>query len=186
VVNGSGCPHGRSPSAGFTLIELVVVVAVAAMLLIGGVPSLQAMVRDNRLIAAANDVVARLNLARSEAIKRRGRVALCSTTDSAAEVPTCDGGGVWGTGWVLFLDADGNGAADARANVLRAERGPGGEVVLRASTGRVTFGSDGGLVGGATVSFALCDSRGEARGRQVTVGLTGRPEVSHPAADCTP
>ena len=104
---------------GFTLLELVVVVAVAGILLVTGVPALQDMVRNNRLVTETNDLVAHLNLARSEAIKRRTRVAICSSTAAGAAVPACDGGTDWDTGWVVFVDADSDGVVDSAADVIR-------------------------------------------------------------------
>ncbi|MBS3746302.1 MAG: GspH/FimT family pseudopilin [Wenzhouxiangellaceae bacterium] len=57
-------------AAGFTLIELMVGIAVLAILLTVAVPSLQKIIRDNRVTAQANELVAMANLARNEAVRR--------------------------------------------------------------------------------------------------------------------
>lgn len=162
------------------------VVALAATLLTLGIPALRDMVRNNRLVATTNDLVVHLNLARSEAITRRTRVGLCSSTAPLATVPSCDGAGSWDAGRVLFVDPDANGAPDAAAEVLRVETALPGETRLRSNLGAVTYAPDGSLVGATAPSFGVCDSRGEARGRQVSVNLVGRPQVTAPATDCTP
>lgn len=172
---------------GFTLIELAIVVAVAGILLVVGVPALQDMVRNNRLVTETNNLVAHLNLARSEAVKRGFRVAICSSADPEAAVPACDGGTNWDTGWVVFRDDDEDGAVDSAANVLRRSGAVTGASDVRASGGTLSFARDGSVAGGAAFAFAVCDDRGTARGRQIAVAGIGRPQLSGPPiADCTP
>ncbi|KAA2283916.1 GspH/FimT family pseudopilin [Arenimonas fontis] len=78
-----GC-SGASRSGGFTLIELLVTVAVLAVVLGLAVPSFQGIIQRNRLTAAANELVAAVQLARAEAIRRNRQVVLCPTLDGAA------------------------------------------------------------------------------------------------------
>lgn len=174
---------------GFTLLELVVVVAVAGILLVTGVPALQDMVRNNRLVTETNDLVAHLNLARSEAIKRRTRVAICSSTAAGAAVPACDGGTDWDTGWVVFVDADSDVVVDSAADVIRRSAVVAGATHVRASGGTLSFGADGSVAGGAATTLAVCDDRGESRGRQIRVAGVGRPQrvgPQIPDAGCNP
>ncbi len=63
---------------GFTLLELIVTLAVVAIVLTMGIPSFQALIRDNRLIALTNEFIGAMHLTRSEAIKRNHRVAAMS------------------------------------------------------------------------------------------------------------
>lgn len=79
----------KHPASGFTLIELLVTLAVAAILLAIGVPGLRNILLTNRLATTANEVVAALNLARSEAIKRNARVDF--NADGSVSVPTAAG-----------------------------------------------------------------------------------------------
>ena len=174
---------------GFTLVELVIVVTVAAILLVIGVPALQDLVRNNRLVTETNDLVAHLNLARSEAIKRRTRVAICSSTAAGAAVPACDGGTDWDTGWVVFVDADSDGVVDSAADVIRRSAVVAGATHVRASGGTLSFGADGSVAGGAATTLAVCDDRGESRGRQIRVAGVGRPQrvgPQIPDAGCNP
>lgn len=112
---------------GFTLIELVITVALAAILLTIGVPSFQQMIRNNRAATHANEFMSALNLARSEAVKRSVRVSLCPSTNQVA----CTGGTDWSDGWIVFVDTA---ATDADAPVV-------GEVlrVGEALSGNPTF-----------------------------------------------
>lgn len=88
-------------SAGFTLIELMVAIAVAAVLLAVAVPGFTAFQRNSELAVAVNGTVASLNAARSEAMKR-GRRAYMVPQDGAR----------WASGWVVFVD--GGDAPDQR------------------------------------------------------------------------
>lgn len=91
-----------SRPSGFTLVELMVTVAVLAILLAIATPSFTSIINGNRLASGANEIVGSLQLARSEAVKRNRSVALCRSTDGA----TCVGaaGGAW-EGWITVVDA---------------------------------------------------------------------------------
>ncbi|MBN8772197.1 MAG: GspH/FimT family pseudopilin, partial [Thiobacillus sp.] len=65
---------------GFTLIELVVTLAVAGILLGIAIPNFQLFVMNNRMASQANDLITALNMARSEAVKRAANVMVCSGT----------------------------------------------------------------------------------------------------------
>lgn len=95
---------------GFTLMELIITVAIAAIVLAVGVPSFQGMMRNNRAATQANEMIAALNLARSEAAKRGSRVSLCPSSSG-----TGCGGTDWSSGWIVFVDTA---ATDASAPVV--------------------------------------------------------------------
>ena len=98
---------------GFTLIELIITVAIVAILLAIGVPSFQEMMRNNRVAAHTNDRLSSLNLARSEAIKRGVRVSLCKSSDGLSCATTGD----WTQGWIVFVDTDNDATVDAGENI---------------------------------------------------------------------
>ena len=80
---------------GVTLIELMIAIAVLAVLLGIGIPSFQDTIRTNRVAAITNDLVGALQFARSEAVRRGEDVTVCSSNDQA----TCSG--TWSDGWVV-------------------------------------------------------------------------------------
>src|SRR5512140_2555722 len=87
--------HGHKPRAdGFTLVETMVVLVVAALLISVGVPSLTAALDAARLTSASNTFLAHLHYARSEAIKRSGRVVMCKSSDGQS----CNPAGGWDQG----------------------------------------------------------------------------------------
>lgn len=82
----TGGPQGR-PQAGFTLLELVITVAVLAIVLAIGIPSFQGITNRNRLTSITNEMLGATQLARMEAIRRNSRVVVCPTTNGT----TCNG-----------------------------------------------------------------------------------------------
>ncbi len=90
--------HAHTPSnRGFTLIEMMITITVAAMLLMIAVPSFRNASLSSQLRSAASDFIASSNLARSEAIKRGSPVTLCVSADGS----TCAAGG-WEQGWIVL------------------------------------------------------------------------------------
>ena len=98
---------------GFTLIELMVAIAVLAIMLAIGLPSFQGSLRSNRVATSTNDMLAALSLARTEAIRNTRGSAVCASADGLA----CDG--EWDQGWLVFSDTDRNGALNAGEVILR-------------------------------------------------------------------
>jgi len=92
---------------GFTLIELMITLAIAAIVLAIGVPSFQGMMRNNRAAAHMNEFTSALNLARSEAVKRGVNVGIVPNT------------GGWAQGWTVFVDTDRSGSLNNTEVTLR-------------------------------------------------------------------
>lgn len=101
----------RACSRGFTLVELLVTLAVAAILLALATPSLAELLRGNRLAAANNELVTALNVARAEALRRGRPVTVCASADQRS----CAASTNWATGWVVFEDTVNSGAPSAPA-----------------------------------------------------------------------
>lgn len=99
-----------SRSSGFTLVELMVTLAVVAILLVVAVPSFQSVMNANKLTTSANEFVASFQAARAEAIRYNRRVVICLSTNPNAATPTCAPSDATNAiGWLVFMDANANG-----------------------------------------------------------------------------
>lgn len=102
-------PPRRPSSRGVTLIELMVTIAVAAILLAAAVPSFTSLIQNNRAATQVNEFVTAVHAARGEAIKRGMPVTLCASNNQRQ----CNAGSTWSGGWVVFEDAAASGAPAA-------------------------------------------------------------------------
>ena len=146
----------KLPENGFTLVELLVSVAIAAILISIAAPSYVALTNTNRLATQANDILGGLMIARSEAIRLNQRVVFCRSDDGA----TCStASGNW-AGWLIFVDANGNDTPDA-SETLRIGSLTGGVTTVQSSqaiagqNNRIRIGSDGFARTSASSSSAL-------------------------------
>ena len=161
----------RARNAGFTLLELVVTMAVAAILTAISVPAFRTFLLNDRSMSQATSLLLSLNLARSEAIKQdlSGGVTVCPSSDAA----TCNGSANWAQGWIVLSSS-----ATAPIGVVAPLAAGSTLSVYPASTTQVTFQSDGSA-GTTETDFTLCDPRGAHFARYTQVTTTGR--VAAPA-----
>ncbi|MGY0611125.1 GspH/FimT family pseudopilin [Luteimonas sp. A501] len=96
----------RNRLSGFSLIELMITIAVLAVLLAIGLPSFQGSMRSNRVATGTNELIASMSLARSEAIRSPGGAALCPSSNGTTCLPDAS---PWTNGWMVWVDQDGNG-----------------------------------------------------------------------------
>lgn len=160
----------RKGLQGFTLYELIVTMAVAAIILSYGVPGFMTLMDNNRATTHANDLVTALNLARSEATRRGAAITVCSSTNNA----TCAGSTDWSTGWVVRSVA---------GEVLRVwPARSGGAGVVTGNVSQVQFLSRGSLGGAAVplMQIRLPDCTGN-NGRDVAINAAGRIAVDRVA-----
>jgi type IV fimbrial biogenesis protein FimT len=127
---------------GFTLTELMIVVAIVAILLAIGVPSFRYITNSYRMSAEVNGLLGDLQYARAEAIKEGQFVTLCVSADGA----TCAGTTTWQSGWVVFSNP-GNAANPPAGSILRVQRTFGGSLpdtfVATNGVSLITFNREG-------------------------------------------
>lgn len=150
-------------SKGFTLIELMITVALVAIVAAIAVPSFSTMIANSRIATTSNDLVGLINHARAEAVKR-GRVVTVSPLD----------GSDWANGVVAWIDQNSNGSFDS-SEAIRVMAAAPGSVTISATQ---TFGFSGGgsrvPTGASEVEITVCDDRVGATGREIKVQLGGR------------
>ena len=170
---------------GLTLIELLVALAIGAVLLTVAVPGYAHWIAAYQLRNQAEQLASSLSLARSEAVKRGQRVNLCPAPAGAR----CVTGGNWCAGWVVHVDPDRDGAIGDAEPILRVERP--GVAAVRITANRpladyVSFTPLGHarLVNGALQmgTFTVC--RAGLPATKVIVANSGRVRVERTAELC--
>jgi type IV fimbrial biogenesis protein FimT len=162
---------------GFSLIEMLVTVAVLVVALAIAAPGLSGFVRGSQLRGSQSEIVSTMVLARSEADKRGAQVAVAASAPaSSAE---------FSNGWTVFVDTNTNGSIDDGEQVIRDYPPRRNQVGVSTAGGEVvvSFQPSGFLAGTAPVVFRVCGSGSTHRGHQVTletVGLSDVREISCP------
>jgi len=164
-----------SKQNGFSLVEVIATMAIAAIVLSVGIPSFQSYIQNNRQTIAINELATALQLARNSAISRRVRVTVCKSPDSS----NCIAGsstGDWTQGWIIFTDADGNNTRDANEDILRVHGAIQGNVTISGGNNtndRIAFNPNG-LLASLNGTITYCDSRGNSHASALVISRTGR------------
>jgi type IV fimbrial biogenesis protein FimT len=168
----------RSP--GFSMVELMVVLSIAAILLTVSVPSFRHLIQQQKITTTVNDFFAAINLARSEAIQRGSRVDLVPA--DAAD---------WAKGWIVFIDRNNNQKADTDEKIIFAHGpAPSGISIQSALTDsqvkyiayhgsgrtRTNASSQSPQIG--TISFTIGEQV-----RRIKINFLGRPRVCNPVVE---
>lgn len=166
--------------SGFTLVELLIAVAVTGVLLSIATPGFQSLMQDARQVTSYNKVANVLRFARSEAIKRSVAVSVCPRASNT----TC--GTDWSKGMLVYDDATANGAPgvlDGTDSVVRvAKMNPAGitvsaSAIIRPQTSASKQNSirfnGRGQTNWANGTWLLCDARGDKEARALIIGGAG-------------
>ena len=148
---------------GFTLLELMITVAIVAILSAAAIPSFSEIMMKSRLTNQARDLMAGSLMARSEAIKRNQTVTLCASSNGIS----CTG--TWINGWIVI-------AADNTV-VHSHKPAPTGFLINSALTS-ITFSGSG--LGATMATLTICKATPVvgSEERVVTVSGTGRPSIT--------
>lgn len=162
-------------ASGFTLVELLIAMAILGVLATIALPAFDSFILGNRLRTYSNDLAAAARLARSEALKRNGQVRLCMTADGA----TCTASGSWEQGWlVVSLGPDLGSASDDV--VIQAWPAANTGYHLNSASTSLTFAANG-LGPGMSVTVCRASPSVGAQERVVTVSTMGRTSVEKTA-----
>lgn len=163
-----------SRNRGFTMIELVVTMVVAALVVAIAIPNITDLIRSGRINTQLNGLKADFNFARSEAIKHRKNVIVCQSSNGTSCIGTA---GDWKDGRLIYVDKNSDGAIDAdeilryREAVGRDDRSLQVADAVAAAVASVTFTSNGGTTG--VTNFTICDGEGPTKGKRLSLRFTG-------------
>lgn len=158
-------------SGGFTLVELMITIIVLAVLVSLGAPYLQQMIINNRLTTEVNSLVAGLQYARSEALRRNTVITIGAT------------GTDWSGGWNIWVDTDADNAVDSTETLLRSQGAQASGYTIKppisvtTSPAALRFNPNGTIANAAPLITEVCKSG--VVGRVVTVSLVGQVQTSN-------
>ena len=157
---------------GFSLYELVMTLAIFALTLTLGIPSLGAIVANHRLRVEVDQVFHAIHLARKESVVRRRVVTLCPSADGEQ----C--GNDWSAGWIVFVNLDRDWPARREPEepvIKRMSVAPENRIVAN----RRSFSLRSVNLRATNGTLIFCDRAGRARPRALVVSYTGRPRVAY-------
>ena len=157
------------PNIGFTLLELMITLAIISVVMVIGVPSFQNFIKNDRLVTQINTLVGHLAYARSEAALRHQSVVICAS-DTQTSCSTAN----WASGWIIFVDSNNDSNFSAGEDMLRVVEELSGDNTLTSTVGSIVTYDKRGFAPNSVGSFTLCDDRGNAHMKSISISTTGR------------
>ena len=160
---------------GFTLIELMVTIAIVGVLLVAVLPTLSNTIDGNKVSAESRKMMSTIAFSRSEAVKRNTFVTVCKSSNATS----CETGtdADWHDGWLVFADLDNNGALDSGEEVVKRIDSTSAGVVINAGStiaNRFTYRPSGSISNAG--SFVVCPKSGDIKlAKKIVISIVGRP-----------
>lgn len=172
----------RQKIAGFTIIEMIITVALLAVMVAVGVPGFGSLFQNNKLTEASNRFLSSITFARSEAINRNDSVTMCLLNDDG---DNCDSDGRWEDGWMIWVDTNSSNTFNVGEEIAVEAPLPD-NYTLRADnnnfTNSITFSPAGdatGDVANGTELFRLCNpDADDTNARVIHMNGVGRAWVN--------
>lgn len=174
---------------GYTLIELLMTISLATSAMAFVMPAVGDLLNSARIQTGAQALSNSLALARSEAVKRNGRVVMCKSPQG----DQCERTGGWEQGWIIFQDLNNNAYLDEGEGILHREAGIQTALSMRGNTpvshyvSYTAYGRTKQVSGAFQAgTFTVCGSSGSGvKARQVVINSVGRTRVAQaPASIC--
>ena len=169
------CMLSRNSKQGFTLVELVIGVAVAMILASIAAPNLQRIIQNNKMTALHNELLAVLSFKRSTAITRGTWINFCKSNPKSTgcdlSKDSCD------SGWIVFSDKNSNGIVDVGEKIIGLKKDMPDTIRMTSSRQRILYNSEGYAIG-FTGKFTFCDSRGDSAKKGLVMSNSGRVRVA--------
>lgn len=176
---------------GFTIVELLITLAIAAILLTIGIPSFSSVIKNNRQTTLLNEFTSYFHYTKSQAVTLGIPVTLCKRNTAGTN---CDNSASWDNGWIVFIDDNADGDLDDDGDsdlceadedddcVLKIQGAIDSDIDITSSSTGVTINARGFLT--STSSFTFCDSRGSSEAKAKIVSKTGRMYTSTQSLTC--
>lgn len=180
--------YRKYDAAGFTLLEAMIVIAVAGILISLALPNFTEMIKNNRITTKANDLVTGFSTARQFAISRALTVFVCHSASADSASPSCGGtGSSWNTGYLIYVVKPRTVTPTALAayassshDLLRKQAFKSDDNITVTSTvasNYMGFSSTGLLAITAAIDVDLCDDRSAETGRRLNITTAGRINI---------
>jgi type IV fimbrial biogenesis protein FimT len=171
---------------GVTILELLIVVAIVGILAGVAIPGFREMIGRMSANTAARSLAGTFSLARSEAVKRGTNISICPSSIGT----DCETGS-WSSGWIVFLDANGDadgdtGSIDVGDTIIRVyEPLSGMDLTVAPATDLVEYDNRGYGSNAAAMTFTICPlDENNDNARVVEMSLSGRARIIEGAAGC--
>ena len=175
---------------GFTLMELMIALVIIAIVMSISVPMFSRLSTDGQLSKRANTLLSSIRVARSEAVTafQQGTVMCPSNDGSTCLTADADS---WSEGWIIFVDADNDGALDTAERIVRVVGLNNSErySITKAEAGNLVFSSGGMMADEQETSFTLCNEQDASTAKAIFINASGQTRVgdeSDGALNCTP
>lgn len=156
---------------GFTLIELIVALAILVVLATMAGPSFRGLLADHQASNSASELLSALQFARAEAVERNVMVSLCPSSDQI----TCTGNGNWHLGWIIFVDINSNGTRETTEEIIRVQNAFDSSITL-AGPNSIQYAT-GGYLSPAAIQSIQASATDSVNNKWVCLTAIGKAQV---------